>query len=119
MLRGHQHMINSLTDHGATLQKGNVGKYACQAVEENNVQLLEAIQTHGGDVKVQDSETGITALHFAVYKNCVESVHNLLRLGASIHQRDKNGFTAYDIANRHKLAEIQEIFSNVRYEILE
>lgn len=118
MLRGHQLMIEQLTDHGATLHEGNVGKYACEAVEENNTPLLQAIHNRGGDVSVEDVETGMTALHFAVYKNRVESVKHLLVLGASIDQRDKNGFTPDDIANRHNHTQIQEIFRNVRYEIL-
>ncbi|CAN6681778.1 unnamed protein product [Malus baccata var. baccata] len=70
----HESLIKLLLDNGAKINSGNMGNFACAAVEQNNLELLKDIVTYNGDVTLPKSN-GTTALHTAVCEGNVEIGH--------------------------------------------
>jgi potassium channel len=99
-----------LAENGATLQIGDVGQYACTAVEQNNLNLLQDIMRYGGDITLPNNSVGTTALHVAVSEDSVEIVKFLLEHGANIDKQDKYGWSPRDLADQQGHTEIKAIF---------
>ncbi|XP_021738013.1 potassium channel AKT1-like [Chenopodium quinoa] len=102
-------LIKLLVDHGATLASGDVPHYACYAVEQDDLELLQNIVRHGGDVTLPKSD-GTTPLHAAVTNGNVAIVRFLLEHGADIDKHDKDGVTPRILADLHGNAEIKALF---------
>lgn len=110
MLGGHESVINLLIENGATLQSGDVGHFACTAVEQNNLTLLRDILRYGGDIKLPRTNNGTTALHVAVCEDNVEMVKFLMKHGCDIDKPDKDGWTPRELADQQGHEEIKAIF---------
>lgn len=110
ILGGHESVTKLLAENGATLQIGDVGQYACTAVEQNNLNLLQDIMRYGGDITLPNNSVGTTALHVAVSEDSVEIVKFLLEHGANIDKQDKYGWSPRDLADQQGHTEIKAIF---------
>ncbi|XP_022730608.1 potassium channel AKT1-like [Durio zibethinus] len=104
----HESVIKLLVDNGATLSYGDVGQFACSAVEQNNLDLLKDILKYGGDVR-QPKSNGTTAIHAAICEGNVEMVRFLLKQGADINAKDSHGWTARAMADHQGHEEILEL----------
>lgn len=105
----HESLIKLLLNNGAHITSGNVGSFACAAVEQNNLQLLKDIAKHGGDVTLPKSN-GTTALHTAVCEANVEIVKFLLEKGADADKPDSYGWNPRGLAEHQGHEEIIELF---------
>ncbi|KAL5185978.1 Potassium channel AKT1 [Glycine soja] len=112
IVEGHESMSKLLSENGANLQCGDVGQFACNAVEQNSLNLLKEIMRYGGDITLPNSNTGTTALHVAVSEGNVEIVKFLLDHGASIDKPDKHGWTPRDLADQQAHTEIKALFDS-------
>ncbi|TKY54907.1 Potassium channel AKT1 [Spatholobus suberectus] len=110
---GHDSVSKLLAENGANLQCGDVGQFACTAVEQNRLNLLKEIMRYGGDITLPNSDTGTTALHVAVSEANVETVKFLLDHGASIDKPDKHGWTPKALADQQSHTEIKAIFDSI------
>ncbi|KAM7258164.1 hypothetical protein ACFE04_013905 [Oxalis oulophora] len=109
LLGGHKSIAKLLADNGAVLSYGDVGKFACTSVEQNNFDLLKEIINYGGDVTMADID-GTTALHMAVTEGNTEMVRFLLDQGADIDKQSQHRLTPRDLANQQCHEEIQALF---------
>ncbi|KAK6116866.1 hypothetical protein DH2020_049396 [Rehmannia glutinosa] len=109
ILGKHESVIKVLIDNGATLSSGDVGQFACFAVEQNNIDLLKEIIKFGGDVTLL-SNMGTTALHRAVSDANVEIVKFLVKQGADIDKADVQGMTPRGLADFQGHEEITAFF---------
>ncbi|CAL0307138.1 unnamed protein product [Lupinus luteus] len=112
ILGGHKSVSNVLVENGAKLKYGDMGKFACTAAEQNNLNLLKDIMRYSGDITVPSSTTGTTALHVAVSEDNVEIVKFLLEHGAAIDKPDLNGWTPRALADQQEQADIKAIFES-------
>ncbi|KNA19903.1 hypothetical protein SOVF_056790 [Spinacia oleracea] len=102
-------LIKLLVDHGATLASGDVPQYACYAVEQDNLELLQSIVRHDGDVTLPKSD-GTTPLDAAVINGNANIVKFLLEQGADIDKNDADGVTPRILADLHGNVEIKALF---------
>ncbi|KAL0312070.1 UNVERIFIED_CONTAM: Potassium channel AKT1 [Sesamum radiatum] len=109
ILEKHEAVIRVLVDNGATLSSGDVGGFACYAVEQNNIELLKEITKFGGDVTLLSS-SGTTALHTAISEENVEIVKFLMEQGADIDKPDSHGWTPRALADHQGHEEIKALF---------
>lgn len=109
ILGGHEPVVQLLVDNGANLRSGEMGHFACIAVEQNNLQLLKEILRYGGDV-TSAKNNGTTALHVAVCEDNIEIVKFLLKQGADIDKPDVHGWTPRDLAEQQGHDEIKSLF---------
>ncbi|OMP01238.1 hypothetical protein CCACVL1_03133 [Corchorus capsularis] len=109
----HGSVIKLLVDNGAILSSGDVGQFACYAVEQNNLELLKAIVKYGGDVR-QPKSNGTCAIHTAICEGNVEMVKFLLEEGVDIDTKDAHGWTARDLADQQGHEEILALLQNVK-----
>jgi hypothetical protein len=109
ILGRHESMIKTLKENGAEISSGDVGHFACIAVEQNNLELLKNIVQYGGDVTLPKSN-GTTALHAAVCEGNTEIVEFLLNQGAGIDKPDINGWTPRALADHQGHEDIKELF---------
>lgn len=107
----HESLIKLLLENGAEITSGNVGNYACAAVEQNNLELLKDIVRYGGDVTLPKSDD-TTALHTAVSEGNAEIVKFLLQQGADSDKRDSYGWSPRALAEHQGHEEIMELFQN-------
>lgn len=107
----HESVIKLLADNGATLSCGDVGQFACYAVEQNNLDLLKDIVKYGGDVR-QPKSNGTSAIHAAICEGNVEMVTFLLEQGADVDAKDSQGWTAWDMADHQGHEEILALLKN-------
>ncbi|KAK4343469.1 hypothetical protein RND71_036563 [Anisodus tanguticus] len=107
----HEPVIRLLVDNGAKLSAGDVGHFACAAVEQNNLNLLKDIVRHGGDVTLP-KVNGSSALHVAVCEGNIEIVKYLLDRGAKVDQVDEHGWTPRDLAEQQGHEDIKELFES-------
>ncbi|KAL8158701.1 hypothetical protein V2J09_000238 [Rumex salicifolius] len=122
MVAGHKAVVKLLREHDADLRAGDVGLYACVAVQLNNLDLLKKITQFGGDVKLPrvtsntDTSTeisvGTTALHVAVCEGNIEIVKHLLDQGCSADHPDNRGWTPRDLADQQGHDEINALFAS-------
>ncbi|KAJ4958146.1 hypothetical protein NE237_025257 [Protea cynaroides] len=107
----HEPVIKLLINNGANIYSGDVGHFACTAVEENDMKLLKDIVRYGGDVK-QPRSNGTTALHIAVCEGNVEIVKFLLDHEADIDMPDAQGWTPRNLADQQGHEEIKVFFQS-------
>ncbi|KAL3746610.1 hypothetical protein ACJRO7_015556 [Eucalyptus globulus] len=105
----HESVIKLLSDNGATISSGEVGHFACTAVEQNNLELLKDIVKYGGDVTLPTSN-GTTPLHKAVSEGNIEIVQFLLDQGADVDKPDVYGWTPRALADHQGHGEIKFLF---------
>ncbi|CAH9063616.1 unnamed protein product [Cuscuta epithymum] len=105
----HEAVIKLLMDNGATLSSGDVGQFACSAVEQADLDLLKNIMKYGGDVTLLNS-LGTTALHMAVSEENLEMVKFLVEHGADIEKPDVHGWSPRALAEYHGNEDIKEVF---------
>ncbi|KAH6818304.1 K+ transporter 1 [Perilla frutescens var. frutescens] len=113
MLGRHEAVIKLLSDNGANLSSGDVGLFSCTAAEQNDLDLLKEIVSHGGDV-TWPNNNGRTALHVAVCEGNVDIVKFLLDQGANIEVPDENGWTSRDLAEQQGHDDIKELFGSFK-----
>ncbi|KAE8669154.1 Potassium channel AKT1 [Hibiscus syriacus] len=111
MLGGHHKVAKLLNENGANISVGDVGHYACTAVEQNNLSLLKKIILYGGDVTCL-SHTGYTALHAAVCEGNLEIVKFLVEQGADIDKPDFHLWTPRVLAEQQGHEEILAFFES-------
>ncbi|XP_059658089.1 potassium channel AKT1-like [Cornus florida] len=109
ILGRHEPVIKLLVDNGATISSGDVGQFACFAVEQNNLDLLRDIIHYGGDVTLLNS-MGTTALHTAISEENTEIVKFLVEQGADIDNADVHGWTPRALADYQGHEEIKILF---------
>ncbi|XP_043701332.1 potassium channel AKT1-like [Telopea speciosissima] len=107
----HESVIKLLVNNGANIYSGDVGQFACTAVEQNDLNLLKDIVRYGGDVKLPKSN-GSTALHIAVCEGNNEIVEFLLNHGADIDRPDAQGWTPRSLADQQGHEEIKVFFQS-------
>lgn len=98
ILGKHKSVVKVLAENGATISSGDVGRFACTAIEQNNLDFLSDIVHYGGDV-TQLTSNGTTALHTAISEGNVEIVKFLVDQGADIDRPDIHGWTARGLAD--------------------
>ncbi|CDP04802.1 unnamed protein product [Coffea canephora] len=98
ILNKHEAVIKLLIDNGANISSGDVGGFACFAVEQNNLELLKDIIKYGGDVTLLNS-LGTTALHTAISEDNAEMVKFLIEQGADVDKPDVHGWTPRALAD--------------------
>lgn len=98
ILGRHDPAIKLLKDNGAKLSSGDVGNFACLAIEQNDMELLKDIVKHGGDIRLLNS-IGTTALHTAISEENAEIVKFLIEHGADVDKPDAHGWTPRALAD--------------------
>ncbi|XP_074373278.1 potassium channel AKT1-like isoform X1 [Apium graveolens] len=111
MLSNHEQVVKLLADNGALISCGDVGQFACTAVEQNKLELLREIHHYGGDITCPKSN-GTTALHVAVCEGNVEFVKFLLDQECSIDKTDDHGWTPRDLAEQQGHEDIKLLFQS-------
>ncbi|KAG5591649.1 hypothetical protein H5410_042163 [Solanum commersonii] len=106
----HEAVVKLLVDNGATISSGDIGQFACFAVEQGSLDLLKEIIKYGGDVTLLNS-LGTTAIHTAISEENVEIVKFLLEQGADIDKADVHGWTPRALAEYQGHEEIKELFN--------
>lgn len=110
MVGKHEAAIKLLVDNGAKISSGDVGQFACFAVEQGSLDLLKEIIKYGGDVTLLNS-LGMTAMHTAISEENVEIVKYLLEQGTDIDKPDVHGWTPRALAEYQGHEEIKELFN--------
>ncbi|KAI8569008.1 hypothetical protein RHMOL_Rhmol02G0245600 [Rhododendron molle] len=113
LLGKHESVIKLLRDNGAKISAGDVGQFACFAVEQNNLDLLKDIINHGGDITLLNS-LGTTALHTAISEENTEIVKFLVDQGADIDKSDVHGWTPRCLADYQGHEEIKALFQTMK-----
>ncbi|GMQ03197.1 hypothetical protein CsSME_00049086 [Camellia sinensis var. sinensis] len=113
ILGRHESVIKLLVDNGAELSAGDVGQFACYAVEQNSIDLLKDIIRFGGDVALLNS-LGTTALHTAISEENTEIVKFLVDQGADIDKPDVHGWTPRALADYQGHGEIKSMFQTMK-----
>ncbi|OIT08427.1 PREDICTED: potassium channel AKT1-like [Nicotiana attenuata] len=110
MVGKHEAAIKLLVDNGAKISSGDVGQFACFAVEQGSLNLLKGIIKYGGDVTLLNS-LGTTAMHTAISEENVEIVKYLLEQRTDIDKVDVHGWTPRALAEYQGHEEIKELFN--------
>ncbi|KAG6502532.1 hypothetical protein ZIOFF_034816 [Zingiber officinale] len=113
MLGKHDEVAKVLRDNGAELSAGDMGHFACTAVEQSDMDVLEAFVRYGGDVTAAKRD-GTTALHRAVCDGNLAAVDFLLRHGGNVDAADDHGWTPRRLADQQGHDEIKALFESVK-----
>ncbi|KAI4379900.1 hypothetical protein MLD38_006139 [Melastoma candidum] len=113
LLGKHEHVARQLMENGASLSSGDIGQFACIAVEQNNLGLLREMVKYGYDLTVPNS-SGTTPLHLAVSEGNVEVVKFLLERNANLDKPDADGWTPRALADYQGHEDIKLLFQNVK-----
>ena len=105
---GHESVIRVLVENGADISSGNIGQFACFAVEQNNLGLLKELVRYGGDVTILNN-TGTTAIHMAICQEKVEILKFLIE-GVDLDKPDQHGLTPRALADYQGNEEIKDLF---------
>ncbi|XP_058112525.1 potassium channel AKT1-like [Magnolia sinica] len=109
ILQKHESVIKLLVENGANIYSGDVGQFACTAVELDNLELLKDIVHYRGDVTLPKNN-GTTALHVAVCEGNYNIVKFLLDQGADMDKPDAQGWSARALADQQGHEEIKALF---------
>lgn len=109
MLGKHESVVKILSENGALISSGDVGHFACTAIEQNNLRLLENIVHYGGDV-TQLTSNGTTPLHAAISEGNIEIIKFLIDQGGDIEKPDIHGWTPRAFADHQGQQDIQILF---------
>lgn len=104
----HDPIIKLLTENGATLSSGDIGHFACYAVENGSIDLLKDLIKYGGYITLPNS-MGTTALHKAISEGSVEMVKFLIEQGADPNKPDVHGWTPMALADYQGNEEIKSV----------
>ncbi|CAD5170375.1 unnamed protein product [Musa acuminata subsp. malaccensis] len=115
ILGKHEQVVKLLIDNGAHLSAGDMGHFACTAAAQNNIELLEDIIRHGGDVTAEKKD-GSTALHRAVCEGNPRLAEFLIQHGADMDKPDHHGWTPRSLADQQGHDEIKALFDVVKAE---
>ncbi|XP_057505314.1 potassium channel AKT1-like [Actinidia eriantha] len=113
IMGGHVSVIKLLINNGAKISSGDVGQFACFAVEQNNIDLLKDIVRYGGDITLLNS-LGTTALHTAISEENTEMVKFLVDQGANIDKPDVHGWSPRALADYQGHEEIKALFHTMK-----
>ncbi|KAL9233896.1 hypothetical protein vseg_008831 [Gypsophila vaccaria] len=111
MVGNHDSLTKLLLDNGASLASGDVPQYACYAIEQGNLKMLQSILKYGGDL-TKANNTGSTPLHAAVTSGDTQIVTFLLDQGADIDKVDEHGWTPRSLADFHGNEELTVLFNS-------
>ncbi|KAH9760806.1 Potassium channel AKT6 [Citrus sinensis] len=106
MLGKHEPVVRILAENGALISSSDVGHFACTAIEQNDLLLLEKIVHYGGDV-TQLTSNGTTPLHVAISEGNIEIVKFLIDQGSDIDKPDIHGWTPRALADHQGQEDIQ------------
>ncbi|XP_047327503.1 potassium channel AKT1-like [Impatiens glandulifera] len=113
ILGRYESVAKLLVENDAKLSIGDVGQFACSAVEQNSLDLLKDIVRYGGDVSLPNNK-GTTALHRAVSEDNIEIVKFLIKQGANIDMPDAHGWTPRSIADHQSHDEVKLLFQTLK-----
>lgn len=113
IMEKHDTVVKLLKDNGGAISSSDVGQYACQAVEQGDLDLLKDLVKHGGDITLLNS-VGTTALHTAISEENLEMVKFFVEQGADIDKPDVHGWTPRALAEYQGSEEIKELFKTVQ-----
>ncbi len=68
--------------------KGNLGERLVQAVQNNQLQVVQSLLELGADVNIRDPQTGLTLLMIAASQADAKMVNHLLESGADLYMLD-------------------------------
>ncbi|KAJ8555465.1 hypothetical protein K7X08_012961 [Anisodus acutangulus] len=111
MVGKHEAAVKLLVDNGATISSGDVGQFACFAVDQGSLDLLKEIIKYGGDVTLLNNSLGTTAMHTAISEENVEIVKFLVEQGTDLDKPDVHGWTPRALAEYQGHEEIKELFN--------
>ncbi|NP_001166526.1 2-5A-dependent ribonuclease [Cavia porcellus] len=103
--------INGL-DHSSESRRAMTenGYSLINAIQKEDISQIEQLLKIGADVNFQEEEGGWTPLQNAVQCGNKDIVELLLRHGADLHQRKKNGATSFIIAGIEGNVELLRLF---------
>ena len=77
--------------------------WAAQAYEYENKEILGLLLKYGADINSTNSYQAITPLHLAVERNYIQTVKELLRLGARKDIKDGRGLLPIDLSKNSQI----------------
>ena len=91
----------------------NLGHEALrQALVQRDMRYFKILLNAGADVNSADEETKQTLLHIAVLLGYPSFVSVLMEYGIDLSLKDRNGYTAFDLAKKYKDPQIESFFKN-------
>ncbi|KAL2742327.1 L-asparaginase isoform X2 [Vespula maculifrons] len=94
----HHETINILLEHGAKLDKDNIGNKICDVIGSGNLRRLQSFLIADPNASQTMDTSGRTPLHLAALHNNVTIIKLLLNHGANPKSTDMIGHTPFDLA---------------------
>lgn len=115
-LKGDAATAKVLLEHGAYPNFRSKDGFAPlhDAALNGNREVIELLVAHGAEINAVDSESASTALHYAASFNRLNAVKALIEHGADANLRNKEGFTALQLATTNGFAEVTAFLRAVR-----
>jgi ankyrin repeat protein len=82
------------------------------AVQAANWALAQLLMNHGAAKDQRNAVDGDTPLHVAVRAGNVDMLDKVLRCGAGVQERNRNGLTPWELATLIQSEEVQAVFLN-------
>ncbi len=98
---GRTHVIELFQQYDARLGEGNAGSRGdelCEAAAAGDIGAVKAQLVEGADPNARDRELGVTPLSWATLFNRVEVAEFLIRKGADVNARNRDGGTSLHVA---------------------
>jgi hypothetical protein len=116
-------LIEKGADVNAITSKGNNILMKMIQIDRDSFHLVRELLDRGTDISHQNQHNR-NALHVACdiereNPDRVDTVKLLIRYGIPLHEKDKNGDTALDLAEYHKLKEITTILRKISYNFID
>jgi ankyrin repeat protein len=106
-LLGHHEILDLLLSAGADVNpRDEIGQTALILAADKDPSMVRELLEKGADVNVQTSISGETPLIAAAYAGRLETVEMLIKAGANVNIRAKNGKSALDVALDKGFAEV-------------
>ncbi|CBJ32237.1 ankyrin repeat protein [Ectocarpus siliculosus] len=96
-------VMKALLEHGVDVNDGGVGRWSALhwAAQFNSAGCVAVLLDAGADINdMSEKSEGQTPFHFAAKAGSNEALLALLRLGASVDQKNDDGLTALHLAGR-------------------